>query len=303
MVGSYSGDGFFDALLALHFAVAGTLLGTSRHQGRAPYGRFGSAKRHVSLDPRLGWFLMELPALVCFAVGFSRGQRNLRRAEAKAKAEGKGADASRSKWLPRLFACVWLQHYGNRAIFYPLSIRAAGGERSSFALFNSALGAFIVGAHGYLNGRSFSDVQRYSTEYWSDARLWLGLALYEAGWLTTVSSEAILRNLRPAAGALAAGTPAAGVAAAGVAAAGVTAAERYKVPMGGLFRYVTSPHYLGEIMCFSGLFTMTSQPAALPIILITLANLVPRAAQNQKWYMAKFAQYPKDRRMLIPFLY
>jgi 3-oxo-5-alpha-steroid 4-dehydrogenase 1 len=37
-------------------------------------------------------------------------------------------------------------------------------------------------------------------------------------------------------------------------------------------------------------------------LLITIANLVPRAFQTHRWYREKFPDYPSERRVLIPFL-
>ena len=38
------------------------------------------------------------------------------------------------------------------------------------------------------------------------------------------------------------------------------------------------------------------------ILLITAGNLIPRAVQTHRWYREKFADYPADRKALVPFL-
>jgi 3-oxo-5-alpha-steroid 4-dehydrogenase 1 len=38
------------------------------------------------------------------------------------------------------------------------------------------------------------------------------------------------------------------------------------------------------------------------ILLITAANLVPRALSTHRWYHARFDDYPKARKALIPYL-
>ncbi|SLI77774.1 steroid dehydrogenase [Mycobacteroides abscessus subsp. abscessus] len=38
------------------------------------------------------------------------------------------------------------------------------------------------------------------------------------------------------------------------------------------------------------------------IFLITAGNLVPRAFATHRWYREKFADYPRNRKALIPFL-
>jgi hypothetical protein len=37
--------------------------------------------------------------------------------------------------------------------------------------------------------------------------------------------------------------------------------------------------------------------------LFTAANLAPRALANHRWYHEKFADYPPERRRLIPFIW
>jgi hypothetical protein len=37
--------------------------------------------------------------------------------------------------------------------------------------------------------------------------------------------------------------------------------------------------------------------------LFTAANLVPRAAQNHRWYRETFPDYPRERRALIPWMW
>ncbi len=78
---------------------------------------------------------------------------------------------------------------------------------------------------------------------------------------------------------------------------------RYKIPKGFLYDYVTSPQYFTELTGFLGWAIMTWNPAGLFIFLISCANLVPRAVESHRWYKEKFSDYPKDRKVLIPFLW
>ena len=68
----YTGDTFYDTALAAGFVIAAlTALGAMFI--RTPYGRFADESFGVSLDPRLGWFLMELPAPLSFVYFFVQG--------------------------------------------------------------------------------------------------------------------------------------------------------------------------------------------------------------------------------------
>ncbi|XP_059298253.1 steroid 5-alpha-reductase DET2 isoform X2 [Lycium ferocissimum] len=78
----------------------------------------------------------------------------------------------------------------------------------------------------------------------------------------------------------------------------------YKIPRSGLFEYVSSPNYLGEIVEWLGWALMTWSWAGLAFFVYTCANLVPRAVSNHKWYLEKFGEdYPKNRKAVFPFLY
>ena len=103
--------------------------------------------------------------------------------------------------------------------------------------------------------------------------------LFFGGWTLCAWSDRILRNLR---------------------APGETG---YKIPTGGAFRWVTSPNYLGEIVMWLGWSLATWSLAGLTIAAITMANLIPRARANHRWYHEKFPDYPKDRKALVPFLF
>ena len=77
----------------------------------------------------------------------------------------------------------------------------------------------------------------------------------------------------------------------------------YRVPFGGGFAYVSAPNYLGEIIEWVGFALAAGTLAAWAFALFTFANLAPRALANHRWYRERFAEYPPERRALIPFLW
>ncbi|GKT24264.1 3-oxo-5-alpha-steroid 4-dehydrogenase/very-long-chain enoyl-CoA reductase like protein [Aduncisulcus paluster] len=76
----------------------------------------------------------------------------------------------------------------------------------------------------------------------------------------------------------------------------------YKIPYGGLFRFVTSPNYLGEFIEWVGWAILTWSFSGAIFAFWTFANLLPRAFSHHKWYLDRFPDYPKDRKRMIPFL-
>lgn len=97
-----------------------------------------------------------------------------------------------------------------------------------------------------------------------------------------------------------------------------TGTRTYQIPRGGMFEYVSAPHFLGECLEWWGFALASSSldysnddsfsvlPAAaapLSFALWTLANLVPRALAQHQWYHLRFPEdYPQERKAILPFL-
>ena len=77
---------------------------------------------------------------------------------------------------------------------------------------------------------------------------------------------------------------------------------KYKIPYGGLFKWVSSPNYFGEILEWTAFALMTWSWAGLSFMIWTMANLVPRAIKGHQWYHDKFESYPKNRKAIFPFI-
>ena len=65
------------------------------------------------------------------------------------------------------------------------------------------------------------------------------------------------------------------------------------MPTGGLFRYVSCPNYLGEIVEWTGFALVMGALPGFAFLAWTLANLVPRALEHHRWYRATFPDYPR----------
>ncbi|OMJ11918.1 Steroid 5-alpha-reductase DET2 [Smittium culicis] len=77
---------------------------------------------------------------------------------------------------------------------------------------------------------------------------------------------------------------------------------RYAIPRGGLFELVSCPHYFGELVEWSGYTLVGGGVAGLLFVVSTAANLIPRAVQIHRWYRNEFANYPTERKAIIPFI-
>jgi 3-oxo-5-alpha-steroid 4-dehydrogenase 1 len=176
-----------------------------------------------------------------------------------------------------VFFAAWEAHYLHRAFIYPFTIRGSE-RRMSLAVIISG---FVFNAvNAYLNGRwLFFLSAGYETAFAATPAFVIGLSLFAAGYAVNRHSDTILRNLRK------------------------SGESGYSIPYGGLYRYVSSPNYLGEIVEWIGWALLTRSSAGLCFAAWTAANLVPRSRANHAWYRARFPEYPPDRKALVPFIW
>ena len=83
-----------------------------------------------------------------------------------------------------------------------------------------------------------------------------------------------------------------------------TKEPQYSIPRGFLFEYVSSPHYLCEIVAYLCLWILHFQNVSLFLVFIfVVGNQVDLSLQTQSWYKSKFgSSFPKKRKAIIPFL-
>src|SRR5690606_30829806 len=156
---------------------------------------------------------------------------------------------------------------------------------SSFGLMVVLVGWIVTSLHGYLNARWVTAFHPEPGASWfTDPRFLVGVLLYYGGFFANLHADHVLRTLRTK--------------------EEVARGERvYRMPTGGLYRYVTSPSYLTELVLWAGFALFTWSLAGVFIFAISAANLVPRAIQTHRWYLERFPDYPRERKILIPFLY
>ena len=136
---------------------------------KAPYGRHTSKKWGISIDNKLGWIIMELPALlVCPAIYFYFK-----------------VDFD----ISIMFICLWIIHYFNRTIIFPFRIKTKG-KKMPLAIVLSAFFFNIV--NGLINGYFLSNINLHSVSIF----LITGFLLFVLGLYINISSDNKLINLR-----------------------------------------------------------------------------------------------------------
>mmetsp|Transcript_81269 Transcript_81269/g.143347 ORF Transcript_81269/g.143347 Transcript_81269/m.143347 type:complete len:261 (-) Transcript_81269:56-838(-) len=79
--------------------------------------------------------------------------------------------------------------------------------------------------------------------------------------------------------------------------------RQYCIPSGGLFGFVTMPHYFFELLSWFGLACVTQHLSSFLAFADMLSYLSGRSVATTQWYKSKFKDYPSDRLHLIPFLF
>lgn len=182
------------------------------------------------------------------------------------------APKSLPAWI--LFA-AWTAHYLNRSLVFPWRVRT---QRKSIPLAIVLAAASFNLVNAGLNGAYLGAVP-YDRSWLADPRFGLGLAVFLGGAALNLWADGRLIGLRARDGV-----------------------PDYAIPRGGPFERVSCPNHLGEIVEWSGFALMGWSLPALSFAVWTAANLVPRALSHHRWYKQRFADYPANRRAVVPFV-
>ncbi|XP_006901193.1 PREDICTED: 3-oxo-5-alpha-steroid 4-dehydrogenase 2-like [Elephantulus edwardii] len=165
-------------------------------------------------------------------------------------------------------------HYFHRTFIYSIVTR---GRPLPVVVIVRAF-VFCLG-NGLLQSYYLVYCAEYTSDWYTDIRFSLGVLLFLLGMGINIHSDHILHNLRKP---------------------GETA---YKIPQGGLFTYVSGANFFGEIMEWFGYALATWSLPALSFALFSLCFLGLRAFHHHRFYLKMFEDYPKSRKVLIPFIF
>jgi len=176
-----------------------------------------------------------------------------------------------------VFLLMCMAHYVQRSFIYPF-LRRGHGKR--MPLYIVVSGCLFNSVNGYLNGRYLFEFSGgYPNEWLTNLRFLLGASLFTIGYIINRHADWILRGLRK------------------------PGESGYNIPYGGLYRWISCPNYLGELLIWIGWAVATWSFPGLAFAVWTAANLVPRAWSHHKWYRVHFDDYPSERKALFPLLW
>ena len=174
-----------------------------------------------------------------------------------------------------LFIGLFLLHYIHRSFIFPVFLRTKG-KFMPLAIVLMALLFNMVNGFGL--GYYFGHFADYPNDWHSSWQFILGIGLFFCGICINIYSDYRLIGLRKQ---------------------GDTS---YHIPRGGLFEYISCPNLMGELIEWGGFALMTWCLPGFVFWFWSMANLVPRALAHHRWYHQHFADYPKQRKAVIPFL-
>ena len=178
------------------------------------------------------------------------------------------------------FLLLFELHYFQRSFVFPLLIRGENRMPLSIilmgVLFNT-LNALMQGGWIFY----VSPAEMYPPEWLHSFQFFAGTLVFFAGMFINVQSDSIIRHLRQ------------------------PGDRAHYLPTAGMFRYVSSANYFGEVLEWTGFAILTWSWAGAVFALWTFANLAPRAARIHRRYEEEFPeQFDGEKiKRILPFIY
>lgn len=179
-----------------------------------------------------------------------------------------------------IITTLFLTHYLQRAFIFPFLIRG----KSTMPVAIILMGMVFNTINAYIQGKwlyHYSPEGMYSIKWLYSPQFIIGASIFISGMVINLHSDYIIRHLRK------------------------PGDSKHYIPKGGMFKYVSSANYLGEIMEWAGFAILTWSIAGLVFFIWTCANLVPRANSLYHKYKDEFGEEftSLHRKRVIPFIY
>lgn len=176
-------------------------------------------------------------------------------------------------------AALFLIHYFQRAFVFPLRMRGNSKMPTGIALMGllfNCINANLIGAWLFRISPA-----HYYDGWFANPRFWIGVTLFLVGMSINLHSDDIVRRLRK------------------------EGDTKHYIPRGGMYRYVSSANYFGELTEWAGFALASWSWTGVLFLWWTFANLAPRAASLYKRYEKEFGEEftSLKRKRIIPFIY
>lgn len=178
------------------------------------------------------------------------------------------------------FLFLFELHYFQRSFVFPFRLRGHSLMPFSIILMGvvfNVLNALMQG--GWIFYLSPDDY--YDRDWLTTPAFISGFMVFLIGMYINIQSDDVIRNLRK------------------------DGDTKHYLPQEGMFRYVTSANYFGELVEWIGFAILTWSWSGAVFALWTFANLAPRAARIYARYKQEFGHQLNTRKTkrLIPFIW
>lgn len=234
---------------------------------KAGYGYLSTSKWGPKINNKVAWVMMEAPAFI-FLLYYT-----LRFAAS-------GADTGNSTLVLYIMAGFFLLHYFQRSFIFPLLMRGKSTMPIVIMLMGltfNTLNAYLIAGWLYVE----APAGMYTSAWFSSPQFIIGSILFFTGMGINLHSDHVIRSLRR------------------------PGDTRHYIPRNGMYRYVTSANYFGELTEWIGYAVLTWSPAGVLFAVWTFANLGPRAKSLTEKYEQEFGEeYSKlGKKHIIPFIW
>ena len=179
-----------------------------------------------------------------------------------------------------LFFLLFQLHYLQRSFIFPFLMKGKSRMPVSIMMmgivFNVLNGVMQAGGIFWFPSVPLGT----GIGYLAEPHALIGLLLFFVGMGINLHSDHVIRHLRK------------------------PGDTRHYLPARGVYKYVTSANYFGELVEWTGFALLTASPAAWVFVWWTAANLVPRANAIYNRYIEEFgAEAVGKRKRIIPYIY
>ena len=178
------------------------------------------------------------------------------------------------------FLFLFELHYFQRSFVFPFRLRGDSKMPLSIIVMGvtfNLLNALMQGGWIFY----ISPDAYYAQDWLMKPKFIIGFFVFIIGMFINIQSDDIIRNLRQ------------------------PGDTKHYLPKAGMFKYVTSANYFGELLEWIGFAILTWSWSGAVFALWTFANLGPRAAHIYEKYKAEFGDEldTKKTKRIIPFIY
>jgi len=180
--------------------------------------------------------------------------------------------------VPFLIFLFFELHYFQRSFIFPLLMKG----KSKMPIGIMLMGITFNVLNGYMQGQwlfHLAPADMYTKAWLYTPQFIIGTLLFFTGMGINIHSDHIVRHLRK------------------------PGDTNHYLPKGGVFNYVTSANYFGEIVEWCGFAILTWSASGAVFAWWTFANLVPRANTIYHKYKTMFGKELGNRKRVIPFIY